>query len=101
MKKTMIAALLATAFSTMLAHSALAQNIAIVNGKAVPTARVEALAQQIAKSGRPVTPEMQGQLREEIIAREIFMQEAARLGLDASEDFRGTDRTRAPVAADP
>ena len=88
MKKTMIAALLATAFSTMLAHSALAQNIAIVNGKAVPTARVEALAQQIAKSGRPVTPEMQGQLREEIIAREIFMQEAARLGLDASEDFR-------------
>ena len=41
-----------------------AQNVAIVNGKPVPISRVEALSQQIARSGRPVTPEMQGQIRE-------------------------------------
>ena len=42
----------------------------------------------IAKSGRPVTPEMQGQLKDEVIAREIFMQEAQKLGLDATDDYK-------------
>ena len=88
MKKSLIATLLATLFATMAMLPAQAQNIAIVNGKAVPTARADALAQQVAKSGRPVTPEMQGQLREEVIMREIFMQEAQKRGLDVSEDFR-------------
>jgi len=66
----------------------MAQNVAVVNGKAVPKARIEALAQQVARSGRPVTAEMQGQLREEVIAREIFMQEAQKKGLDATEDYK-------------
>ena len=44
-------------------QTATAQNIAIVNGKAVPKARLDALAQQVAKSGRPVTPEVQQQFR--------------------------------------
>ncbi len=83
--------LLATAVAGLLAfgaQGALAQNLAIVNGKAVPKTRLDALAQQVAKSGRPVTPEMEGQLREEVIAREIFMQEAEKQGLSASEDFK-------------
>ncbi len=66
----------------------LAQNIAIVNGKAVPKTRVDMLAQQVAKSGRPVTPDMETQLREEVIAREVFMQEAEKQGLAASDDFK-------------
>lgn len=70
------------------AHSAQAQNIAIVNGKAVPKARLDALAEQVAKAGRPVTPEMQGQLREEVVTREIFMQEAEKRGLATSDDFK-------------
>ncbi len=88
MNKTLIATLLAAAVSGLAAFPALAQNIAIVNGKAVPTARVQALAQMVAKSGRPVTPEVQEDLRKEVITREIFIQEAQRLGLDVSEDFR-------------
>ena len=70
------------------AQTALAQNIAIVNGKAVPKARLDALAEQVAKAGRPVTPEMQGQLREEVVTREVFMQEAEKRGLSASDDFK-------------
>eukprot|EP00456_Euglypha_rotunda_P068099 TRINITY_DN59269_c0_g1_i5.p2 TRINITY_DN59269_c0_g1~~TRINITY_DN59269_c0_g1_i5.p2 ORF type:complete len:205 (-),score=72.40 TRINITY_DN59269_c0_g1_i5:46-660(-) len=31
---------------------------------------------------------MQGQLREEIVAREVFMQEAQKQGLDATEDYK-------------
>ena len=87
MKKTLIVTLLA-AFAGLACLPALAQNVAIVNGKAVPTSRLDALAQQMARAGRPVTPEMQGPLREEVITREIFMQEAQKLGLDTTDDFR-------------
>jgi len=88
MNRTLIATLLTAAFTALAPMAVSAQNIAIVNGKAVPTTRVEALTQQLAKSGRPVTPEMQGQLRDEVITREVFMQEAQKRGLDVTEDFR-------------
>ena len=67
---------------------AMAQNAAIVNGKAVPKARMDQLAQQLAAAGRPVTPDMQDQLREEVVVREVFMQEAQRKGLDTSEEYK-------------
>ena len=86
MKHALLAALAAAALS--IALPAAAQNVAIVNGKPVPKARVDMLAQQLAKAGRPVGPEMQGQLKDEVIAREIFMQEAQKRGLDASDDFK-------------
>ncbi|QDL54668.1 peptidylprolyl isomerase [Rhodoferax aquaticus] len=88
MKKQILTAIATAALLAVGVPAANAQNVAIVNGKAVPTARVDALAQQIARSGRPVTPEMQGQLREEVIAREIFMQEAQARGLDATDDYK-------------
>jgi len=69
-------------------QGALAQNIAIVNGKAVPKSRLDALAQQVAKSGRPITPEVQAQMRDAVIAREVFAQEAEKLGLLGSDDYK-------------
>src|SRR5512140_2422558 len=77
-----------TALLLGLALPAMAQNLAIVNGQPVPKARMDALASQLAKSGRPVSAEMQGQLKDEVIAREIFMQEAQKRGLDATDDFK-------------
>ncbi|OYQ40367.1 peptidylprolyl isomerase [Rhodoferax sp. TH121] len=87
MKKHILSALAAAALLSA-ASASMAQNIAIVNGKAVPKSRVDALAEQVKRSGRPVTPEMQGQLKEEIIAREIFVQEAQARGLDATDDYK-------------
>ncbi|WP_374666979.1 peptidylprolyl isomerase [Ramlibacter sp.] len=86
MKKVLLAALAAATLGIALPASA--QNVAIVNGKPVPKARVDMLAMQLAKAGRPVPPEMQAQLRDEVIAREIFMQEAQKRGLDATDDFK-------------
>ncbi len=68
--------------------SAQSQNVAIVNGKPVPKSRVQALAAQLERSGRAVTPEMEQQLREEVVIREVFMQEAQNQGMDATEDFK-------------
>jgi peptidyl-prolyl cis-trans isomerase C len=67
---------------------ALAQNVAMVNGKAVPLARVEALAQQMMASGRPVDEQVRAQLKEEVVLREIFMQEAEKRGVGATDDFK-------------
>ena len=88
MKKQVLLATVVASLLAVAAPGAMAQNVAIVNGKAVPKARLDALAQQVTKSGRPITPEIQGQLREEVIAREIFMQEANKRGLAAGEDYK-------------
>jgi peptidyl-prolyl cis-trans isomerase C len=97
MKKHILSALAAAALLSA-ASVSMAQNIAIVNGKAVPKSRVDALAEQVKRSGRPVTPEMQGQLKEEIIAREIFVQEAQARGLDATDDYKNQlDLTRQSI----
>lgn len=70
------------------ASGAMAQNVAIVNGKAVPTARLDALAQQLAATGRPVDDAVRAQLKEEVILREIFMQEAEKRGVAKSAEYK-------------
>lgn len=81
--KTLIAAVL-----LVVSPWAAAQNVAIVNGKAVPMSRVDALAQQLAASGRPVDDATREQIKEEVILREIFMQEAQKRGLAATPEFK-------------
>jgi peptidyl-prolyl cis-trans isomerase C len=88
MKKQLLAALTLAALAGTLAGAAFAQNVAIVNGKAVSKERLEALAQQYARAGRPVSQDMQAQLREELIAREVFAQAAVARGLDATDDYK-------------
>ena len=67
---------------------ATAQNVAIVNGKAVPKARVDALLAAVKARGQQVTPEMENQAKEAVISREIFAQEAERRGLAAGDSFK-------------
>lgn len=83
-----ILSLAAVAALSLTSTLAAAQNVAVVNGKPVPTARVEMLATQLAKSGRPVTDEVRAQIKEEVIVREIFMQEAQKRGLATSDDVK-------------
>ena len=87
MKKQFFSALTVAALMAA-APVAFAQNVAIVNGKAVPQSRVDTLVQQVTASGRQVTPEIQAQIKDEVIAREVFMQEAQVRGLDATPDFK-------------
>lgn len=88
MKKQLLSGLVAAAVLGTMALPVAAQNLAIVNGKAVPKERVETLKQQVERSGRPISPEMENQIKEEVIAREIFMQEAQKRGLEATADYK-------------
>ncbi|WP_370678656.1 peptidylprolyl isomerase [Comamonas sp. GB3 AK4-5] len=88
MKKQLLSSLVTAALLGTMAFSASAQNLAVVNGKPVPKERAEVLKQQLERSGRPVPAEMEDQIKDEVIAREIFMQEANRRGLAASPEYR-------------
>ncbi len=88
MKKKLLSGLVAAALLGTVVLPVSAQNIAIVNGKAVPKERAEALKQQVERSGRPITPDIENQIKEEVIAREIFMQEAQKRGLEGSADYK-------------
>ncbi len=85
MKKQVISSI---ALAVLAVSSVWAQNVAIVNGKAVPLSRVDALSQQIAAQGKPVTPEVTAQIKDEVINREVFMQEAQKRGIDGSDEFK-------------
>ena len=81
-------ALAAALACTLMPLSAQAQNLAIVNGKAVPKARVDLLLQQAQRAGQQISPEMQGMAKEEVVKREVFAQEAEKRGIPASTDYK-------------
>ena len=80
--------ILAAGMALLLSGAAFAQNVAVVNGKPIPTSRVEALERQMARASQPVTEAQRQQIRDELVMREIFVQEAERRGLTASQDYQ-------------
>ena len=78
--------------ASVAAFSAHAQNIAIVNGKAVPKSRVDALTAQITKQaaarGQQLPPDFDKLVRDKVVLDEIFVQEAEKRGLAASADYK-------------
>ncbi|MDR5793013.1 peptidylprolyl isomerase [Caballeronia sp. LZ008] len=84
LKKTRVWVLLA-AFA---AAPAFAQNIAVVNGTPIPTSRANALVKQLVAQGQQDSPQLQQAVREELINREILMQEAAREGIATRPDVK-------------
>lgn len=88
MKKKLLSGLVAAALLGAVAFPVAAQNVAVVNGKAIPKERVEVMREQVERTGRPITPELESQIKQEVIAREVFMQEAQKRGLDKAPDFK-------------
>ena len=72
--------------------SAQAQNIAIVNGKAVPKARVDAFIKQIqaqaAAQNQQLPPDIETRVRDKVVMDEIFSQEAEKRGLAATPEYK-------------
>jgi len=83
-----LACALASTFTLGLSLSAQAQNLAIVNGKPVPKARVETLLQQAQRAGQQLSPELEAQARDQVVLREIFVQEAEKRGIAKLPAYR-------------
>ena len=62
---------------------AFAQNVAVVNGKAIPSSRADAIVKQVVAQGQKTdTPELRAMVKNDLIAREVMMQEAIKQGYD-------------------
>jgi peptidyl-prolyl cis-trans isomerase C len=70
------------------AHVAFAQNLAVVNNKPIPKAREEAWVKQLQQQGQQDTPELRKMIREELIRREVFLQEVQKRALAEQPDVK-------------
>lgn len=85
---TLKPARLLMALVAAVALPAFAQNLAVVNGKPVPSSRADAMIKQLATQGQPDTPQLRAMVKEELINREILIQEADKLGLSNSAEVK-------------
>ena len=91
MKKSFIAASIALA-AALAPLAVQAQNVAVVNGKPVPKARVDTIVSQVQKQAasrnQQVPPDLEKMVRDKVVTDEILSQEAERRGLGASPEFK-------------
>ena len=93
-KSTVLAGVASLLLSATLALplNALAQNIAIVNGKSVPKSRVDAFIKQIqaqaAAQNQQLPPDIETRVRDKVVMDEIFSQEAEKRGLAATPEYK-------------
>jgi peptidyl-prolyl cis-trans isomerase C len=73
----------------VVAVPAFAQNVAVVNGKAIPTSRVEAVVKQVVAQGQqPDSPQLRELIKKDLIGREVMMQEAEKQGFGKDAAFK-------------
>ena len=65
----------------------MAQNLAVVNGKPIPSSRADALVKQVTSQskGRQDTPQLRAMVKDELVTREVLMQEAEKHGTDKTD----------------
>ncbi len=86
---TLKPARLLLALIAVVAIPAFAQNLAVVNGKPIPLARGEAVAQQVIKSGQQKdSPELRNMIKNELIGQEVLLQEATKRGFDKNAEVK-------------
>ncbi len=66
----------------------LAQNLAVVNGKKVPSSRVDVMVKQMVAQGQQDSPQLRAMIKEELINREILIQEADKMGLGNTPEVK-------------
>ena len=77
------------ALIAVVSASAFAQNAAVVNGKAIPSSRLdEAVKQVVAQGQGQDSPQLRAAIKEELITREVLMQEAVKQGFDKKPEVK-------------
>lgn len=57
-----------------------------VNGVTIPQSRIETMVKGAAAQGQPDSPELRNRVRDELITREVLIQEAAKKGIDKNPE---------------
>jgi peptidyl-prolyl cis-trans isomerase C len=68
---------------------AFAQNLAVVNGKPIPSSRADAVVKQVVEQGQQAdTPQLRAAIKKDLIAREVLMQQAIKEGYDKKPEVK-------------
>jgi peptidyl-prolyl cis-trans isomerase C len=71
------------------ATPAFAQNLAVVNGKPIPSARADAIVKQVVAQGQGTDgPQLRDAIKKQLIEREVLMQEAIKQGYEKNADVK-------------
>ncbi|HUN91325.1 MAG TPA: peptidylprolyl isomerase [Burkholderiaceae bacterium] len=84
MRRILVAAACAVSFVGAV-QTASAQNTAVVNNKPIPKTLEDAFVKQI---GQPDTPELRKRIHDQLVEREILMQEATKRGIPERPDVK-------------
>jgi peptidyl-prolyl cis-trans isomerase C len=77
------------ALTAMVAAPVFAQNVATVNGKAIPTAKVDQLVKQVVAQGKATdSPQLREMIKRDLIGREVLIQEADKQGVGGRADVK-------------
>jgi len=77
------------AMSFIVAAPAFAQNVATVNGKPIPSARVDQMVKQVVAQGRATdSPQLREMIKKDLIGREVLIQEADKQNVGGRADVK-------------
>ena len=68
------------------AKEASASGKVVVNGVSIPQSRIDAMNRELTAQGQPDSPDRQQAVKEELVNREVLVQEAQRRGIDKNRD---------------
>lgn len=73
----------------MAAAPAFAQNVATVNGKPIPAAKVEQIVKQVVAQGKQTdSPQLREAIKKDLVAREVMIQEADKQGFGTRAEVK-------------
>jgi peptidyl-prolyl cis-trans isomerase C len=77
------------AMTAMVALPSFAQNVATVNGKPIPAAKVDQIVKQVVAQGKATdSPQLRDAIKKDLIGREVLIQEADKQGIGARPEVK-------------
>jgi peptidyl-prolyl cis-trans isomerase C len=77
------------AMTAMVALPSFAQNVATVNGKPIPAAKVDQMVKQVVAQGKATdSPQLREAIKKDLIGREVLIQEADKQGVGTRPDVK-------------
>jgi peptidyl-prolyl cis-trans isomerase C len=77
------------AMTAMVAAPVFAQNVATVNGKAIPASKVDQVVKQVVAQGKATdSPQLRDAIKRDLIGREVLIQEADKQGIGGRADVK-------------
>ncbi len=84
-KKALVLSALSLSFVSL---AAMAQNVAVVNGKGIPSSYSEEAVKEAVRQGHKDTPELRNNIKTQLIVGEVLLQEAEKKNLANTDDVK-------------